>query len=71
VWIGDWHTHPVDCPSPSAKDLATYGKLLEDPELRFRRFLSIIVSPRDGVWEVPRMRAWLVDRSRVDEARIT
>jgi integrative and conjugative element protein (TIGR02256 family) len=43
VWIGEWHTHPVEEPVPSDRDLATYQALLADPELGFSRFVALIV----------------------------
>lgn len=43
VWIGEWHTHPSGPRNPSAFDLRTYTRHLNDPSLGFGRFLSIIV----------------------------
>jgi len=43
MWIGEWHTHPVEEAVPSDRDLATYQSLLADPELAFTRFLALIV----------------------------
>src|SRR5689334_17196890 len=39
AWIGEWHTHGVAMPDPSSRDLRTYQKLLDDPELAFARIL--------------------------------
>ncbi|WP_350223911.1 Mov34/MPN/PAD-1 family protein [Plantibacter sp. ME-Dv--P-095] len=44
-WIGEWHTHPRSGLAPSPTDLATYHRHLDDPELRFERFLSVIARP--------------------------
>jgi len=44
VWIGEWHTHLNLPPVPSECDLATYYRLLADPELAFDHFIAIIAS---------------------------
>lgn len=43
-WIGEWHTHPGGQPSPSAADLNSYAGHLNDTELSFDRFVSLIVT---------------------------
>lgn len=59
VWIGDWHTHLVDLPTPSPRDLASYRRLLHDPDLSFARFLALIVlAGPDNDWANPRLHAW-------------
>jgi integrative and conjugative element protein (TIGR02256 family) len=64
VWIGEWHTHLLELPVPSAADLATYRALLLDPEIGFARILSLIVlSGQDGSWPSPRIFAWSVSAS--------
>jgi integrative and conjugative element protein (TIGR02256 family) len=64
VWIGEWHTHLIEMPTPSGLDLSTYRILLRDQELNFLRLLSIIVLPaHDGNWSVPRIFAWSVSPS--------
>ena len=35
AWIGEWHTHDTAMPEPSDRDLRTYRRLLDDPELAF------------------------------------
>lgn len=45
VWIGEWHTHPIAGPSPSETDLTSYLRHLEDPDLGFECFLSLIIAP--------------------------
>lgn len=45
VWIGEWHTHPIARPVPSETDLNAYLRHLQDPELGFKRFLSLIIAP--------------------------
>lgn len=46
-WIGEWHTHPTTPPVPSPIDLASYVRHLQDPDLRFDRFLSVIIGLND------------------------
>lgn len=48
VWIGEWHTHPDAALTPSPADLASYQRHLDDPDLNFSRFLSIIVKADIG-----------------------
>lgn len=59
AWIGEWHTHGVAMPEPSSRDLRTYKKLLDDPQLAFARILAIIVlvGP-DADWHAPVLHAW-------------
>jgi integrative and conjugative element protein (TIGR02256 family) len=59
AWIGEWHTHGIDMPEPSTRDLRTYNKLLNDPQLAFARILAIIVLPGPKVsWHAPMLHAW-------------
>lgn len=59
-WIGEWHTHPSGDLTPSNYDLEAYGRHLHDPELSFKRFLTIIVVlARTG--EIT-AAAWIVDQ---------
>jgi integrative and conjugative element protein (TIGR02256 family) len=59
AWIGEWHTHGVEMPEPSSRDLRTYRKLLDDPELVFARFLAVIViADRELGWRTPLLSAW-------------
>jgi integrative and conjugative element protein (TIGR02256 family) len=60
IWIGDWHTHLHAPPVPSARDLATYRRLLADPELEFERFVAVILSSFENGWTRPTMAVWLV-----------
>ncbi|MGY1810640.1 Mov34/MPN/PAD-1 family protein [Blastococcus sp. SYSU D00669] len=58
-WIGEWHTHLVDLPAPSATDLWTYRQLLDDPDTGLTRLLSLIVLPdADTGWQRPALFAW-------------
>ncbi|MFF0578556.1 Mov34/MPN/PAD-1 family protein [Streptosporangium saharense] len=60
IWIGEWHTHLRTPPTPSAKDLATYQKLLSDPELAFDYFVAIILADSTNDWRTPQLAAWIV-----------
>lgn len=58
-WVGEWHTHPLGRPVPSDLDLRSYATHVHDPELGFRRFISVIVA-----WNVPgewTVGVWVVD----------
>lgn len=69
VWIGEWHTHPATAPTPSDRDLATYARLLADPELSFEAFVSIIVAgERD--WRHPIAHAWACYPDRAESIPI-
>jgi integrative and conjugative element protein (TIGR02256 family) len=59
-WIGEWHTHPSGDLTPSNYDLEAYARHLHDPELNFKRFLTIIVglARMDEITAV----AWIVDQ---------
>lgn len=46
-WIGEWHTHPTASPVPSQIDLASYTRHLQDSDLNFDRFLSVIIGLDD------------------------
>jgi len=59
TWIGEWHTHGAAMPEPSARDLRTYKKLLDDPRLAFARILAVIALARpDASWHAPVLHAW-------------
>lgn len=45
VWLGEWHTHVHVPPVPSETDLSSYLRHLEDVDLGFDRFISIIIGP--------------------------
>lgn len=58
-WVGEWHTHPLGRPVPSDLDLRSYATHVHDPELGFRRFISVIVTwDVTGKWT---LGAWVVD----------
>jgi integrative and conjugative element protein (TIGR02256 family) len=59
AWIGEWHTHSTALPEPSSRDLRTYQKLLDDPQLAFARILAVIVlAGPDASWRTPVLHAW-------------
>jgi len=58
-WIGEWHTHLIDMPQPSPRDLRTYRTLLDDPDLAFARILSVVVTAgHQAGWKSPQLHAW-------------
>ncbi|MEV4409783.1 Mov34/MPN/PAD-1 family protein [Actinoplanes sp. NPDC049598] len=57
IWIGEWHTHLAAAPVPSERDLATYARLLADPELGFEAIVSII-AVANPQWDRPAAYAW-------------
>ena len=61
IWVGEWHTHPVGPPVPSATDVASYARHLADADLGFDRFISIVVACRAG--RPASAAGWLVDGS--------
>lgn len=68
VWIGEWHTHPAAGPMPSDIDLRSYLQHLEDPELQFTEFLSLIVASTDAG---PAVAAWIVTSTHLIEASLS
>jgi integrative and conjugative element protein (TIGR02256 family) len=59
VWIGDWHTHTIGDGRPSSTDATSYMRLLNDPELQFSTFLSLIVTSRSGRFTDIEITPWL------------
>lgn len=71
VWVGEWHTHPTGSGVPSRIDKETYGRLLVDPELGFRRLASIIVIPcPEHGWSELVLAAWIADADGIHGARL-
>lgn len=66
-WIGEWHTHPNGELAPSSADLRSYLRHLADPELRFTRFLAIIVTI---TMERIAVAAWVIYPNRLYAAEI-
>lgn len=82
TWVGEWHTHPEGLATPSDIDLASYLDHLNDPDLGFDYFISLIIAllppeqephpyqtDSDGVPAI--MTAWVVRAGSVERARIT
>ncbi|NJP97107.1 hypothetical protein HCN51_48105 [Nonomuraea sp. FMUSA5-5] len=54
-------THHLSAPPrPSARDLATYQTLLNDPELAFAYFVAIILAGPANTWRAPVLTAWII-----------
>ncbi|UCN14440.1 Mov34/MPN/PAD-1 family protein [Cellulomonas iranensis] len=67
-WIGEWHTHPLGHPVPSELDVRSYTSHVHDPDLGFRRFISVIVaSTVTGGWT---LGGWAIDSSTVQVADV-
>lgn len=52
-YLGDWHTHPEDTPSPSPQDLASIGDIVRRSAHEMPGFLLCIVGrddPPNGLW---------------------
>lgn len=52
-YVGDWHTHPQDVPSPSKNDLASIGNVVRESTHHFPGFLMCIVGRQkfpEGLW---------------------
>ena len=52
-YLGDWHTHPEDTPSPSPRDLASIEDIVRRSAHEMPGFLLCIVGrdePPDGLW---------------------
>lgn len=67
VWIGEWHTHPKTTLVPSVIDLRSYLTHLDDPDLEFEEFLSLIVAGTDVG---PGVAAWIVTHAHLVEAQL-
>jgi integrative and conjugative element protein (TIGR02256 family) len=57
IWVGEWHTHLAVAPVPSERDLATYARLLADPDLGFETVVAII-AVANPQWDRPAAYAW-------------
>ena len=52
-FVGDWHTHPEDIPTPSAPDLKSISNLVRESIHHLPGFLLCIVGRKpfpDGLW---------------------
>lgn len=68
VWVGDWHTHTVSCDRPSITDAESYIRLLNDDELAFDEFLTVIVTSRSGTFCDARLAPWTASRQGLRRA---
>ena len=60
-WVGEWHTHPSGSGSPSQTDIRSYRRHLDDGDLRFSVFISMILTPLDPAWHAVAVHPWAVD----------
>jgi integrative and conjugative element protein (TIGR02256 family) len=58
-WIGEWHTHINAPPIPSDVDLHTYARHITDGELKFDRFVALIIATSGPQ---PMLAAWALER---------
>ena len=52
-YVGDWHTHPEPCPSPSQTDVRSFQEMYRKSLHRLESFLMVIVgtaSCEDGLY---------------------
>jgi integrative and conjugative element protein (TIGR02256 family) len=71
VWIGDWHTHTIVSGHPSATDLVSYRRLLEDSELGFSVFLALIVTSANETFADAELTAWVASDRGVVQGQIS
>jgi integrative and conjugative element protein (TIGR02256 family) len=82
IWVGEWHTHPEGLATPSDIDLASYLEHLNDPDLGFDYFVSLIIAllppgehpgaAQPHTASIPAvMTAWVVRADNVERAHIT
>lgn len=45
-YLGEWHTHPEDFPSPSSKDIGTWQQHL----IADREQMALLIIGRKGIW---------------------
>ena len=66
-YVGDWHTHPEDTPSPSPDDLTSIAEVVRQSTHHLPGFLLLIVGRRpfpEGLWA-----SFHSKRGAVSEAR--
>ncbi|MEV7886917.1 Mov34/MPN/PAD-1 family protein [Streptomyces sp. NPDC002817] len=68
LWVGEWHTHPTSRPIPSTRDVGTYQQLVDDPELGFHSFISVIFSLSQRRWTGA---AWACRHDRITPVGLT
>ncbi|MBM5573167.1 Mov34/MPN/PAD-1 family protein [Deefgea sp. CFH1-16] len=59
-YLGEWHTHPEDQPSPSAKDLSSWRRHLVDSE----QMLLVIVG-REEIWAAKKIADTIVPLNKI------
>lgn len=54
-YLGEWHTHPEDVPTPSHQDINNWCRIVSDTEFEGSSLLFVIVGRRSlQVWELSR-----------------
>jgi integrative and conjugative element protein (TIGR02256 family) len=52
VYLGEWHSHPEDFPTPSSKDLRNWKRILRDVKCDYDALFFLIIGRKDVVaWE--------------------
>ncbi|MBR7781870.1 CBASS system CD-NTase/cGAS isopeptidase Cap3 [Undibacterium luofuense] len=59
-YLGEWHTHPEDKPSPSAKDLSSWRRHLVDSE----QMLLVIVG-REEMWAAKKIADTIIPLNKI------
>ncbi len=55
IYLGEWHTHPEDRPSPSHKDLFNWNRIAKTGRFEQNALFFVIAGRQiTRVWEVPR-----------------
>lgn len=56
IYLGEWHTHPEDDPTPSSRDLRDWRRLTRKNRYEQEFLLFLIVGRvRIRIWELPRL----------------
>lgn len=80
TWVGEWHTHPEGMATPSDIDLASYLGHLNDTDLGFDYFISLIIALMPPEQQPltdqtntgsASMTAWVIRSGSVERARIS
>lgn len=48
-YVGDWHSHPADLPTPSARDISSIGETVRKSEHDLDGFLLLILGRAPGM----------------------
>lgn len=66
-YLGEWHTHPEDAPSPSAVDLANWQRIVATARYEQNSLFFVIVGLKNiGTWEVLRSSRMIIQLSSSD-----